>query len=89
MFECRERERERERETETETEIPGLFHECILIMLFALFTVLLVHIYINYSVEKKMTNKRPYEFSISSLFIIIIINLICNMYNMYRQNRAA
>ena len=45
-------ERERERETETETEIPGLFHECILIMLFALFTVLLVHMYINYNVEK-------------------------------------
>ena len=46
-------EREREREREKEREIPGLFHECILIILFALFTVLLVHIYINYSVEKK------------------------------------
>ena len=43
---------EREREREREREIPGLFHECILIMLFALFTVLLVHMYINYSVEK-------------------------------------
>ena len=47
VIEERERERERERETETETEIPGLFHECILIMLFAIFTVLLVHMYIN------------------------------------------
>ena len=41
-----------EREREREREITGLFHECILIMLFALFTVLLVHMYINYSVEK-------------------------------------
>ena len=45
-------ERERERDRQRHRQIPGLFHECILIMLFALFTVLLVHMYINYSVEK-------------------------------------